>query len=497
MRRKIQAAMLEWKTEVSARQCLLQSAPSVGIYNGIIEDIRAETFELTLAIGTATEEYEESHKTTGADIEKMRVRFLNELQLMIESAISRFIDDASTSLYAQFGDSPEVVPFMANTAGVASNFRSITQCVTMMLTLMPEDIQHELSVAELDMFSTLARVLPSLCPIPGKSGLPPAPDEGLGDLVSSQTVSGSDRDKEKVVTSTSADTASRPAGDRSRSSTPVHSREGSQPPASKRMTPPTPFSIGLLLNSGSRNTTLSKSGGNPKLMVRQQENATLLKVQSALKSQFSASSTSSANPKNTSTSPVGTPAKKLKLSHYSSVSEAPKPRMMVKALAAEHGVNMVTNQLAEPATGSQDYPDDLDEDLTLVDDEVEVDFGEEDDDDDDEIRYVKTTQCEFPPPKNRSSRSASSSAPPASATETGLSSFSQVTPSTSSDRAPTSTATRGRGGKSTKTTRKSSKKAEPTLTPEEELAASRTKGENRDAARIIFHNNDLDGIKDI
>ena len=59
-----------------------------------------ETFELTLAIGSATEEYEDSQKTMNTDIEKMRVQFLNELQLMIESAISRFIDDASSSLYA-------------------------------------------------------------------------------------------------------------------------------------------------------------------------------------------------------------------------------------------------------------------------------------------------------------------------------------------------------------------------------------------------------------
>ena len=47
------------------------------------------------------------------------------------------------------------------------------------------------------MFSTLARILPSLCPIPGKSGLPPTPDEGLGDFVGSQAVAGSDQDKEK------------------------------------------------------------------------------------------------------------------------------------------------------------------------------------------------------------------------------------------------------------------------------------------------------------
>ena len=295
----------------------------------------------------------------------------------------------------------------------------------MMLTLMPEDIQHDISVAELDMFSTLARILPSLCPIPGKSGLPPTPDERLGDFVGSQAVAGSDQDKEKVVTSTLADTAGCQAGDRSRSNTPVRSREGSQLPTSKHMTPSTPFSIGSFLNTGSRNTTLTGSGNTPKLIVHQQENATLLKVQSALKSQFSTPGPSSSYPVNPNTSPVGTPAKKLKLSHSASVSDANKPWLMVKALAADHGVDMVTNQLAEPAYGDQDNPYDVDEDLTLRDDDEEEDEGEElDDEEDDEIKYVKTTQCEFPLQRNRSSRSASSSAPPTMATDFGLSSFS-------------------------------------------------------------------------
>ena len=404
---------------------------------------------------------------------------------MIESAISRFIDDASSSLYAQFGDSPDIISFMANTAGVTSNFRSITQCVTMMLTLMPEDIQYELSVAELDMFSTLGRILPSLCPIPGKSGLPPAPDEGLGDLVSSQTVAGSDQDKEKVVTSTSSDTASHPAGDRSRSNTPVRSREGSQPPIFKRMTPSMPFSIGSYLSAGSKSTTLTGSGNTPKF-------ATLLKVQSALKSQYSALSSSTAHTANPRTSPVGTPAKKLKLSHSAPISDANKPRMMVKALAADHGVDMVTNLSAELAFGEQDNPFDVDEEPTLIDDDEEEDEGEElDDKEDDEIKYVKTTQCEFPP-KSRSSHLASGSAP--TATGSGLTSFSQ---NPSHSQAPASTSVRGQGGRSTKATRKGNKKFETALTPEEELAAARQKEENRNAACIIYHNNDFPGIKDI
>ena len=342
------------------------------------------------------------------------------------------------------------------------------------------------------MFSTLARILPSLCPIPGKSGLPPASDEGLGDLVSSQTVAESDQDKEKVVTSTSADTTSHSAGDHSRSNTPVHSREGSQLPIFKSMTPSMPFSIGSYLSAGSKSTTLTGSGNTPKLTVRQQENVTLLKVQSALKSQFSALGSSTAHTANPHTSPVGTPAKKLKLSHSAPISDANKPRMMVKALAADHGVDMVTNLSAELAFGEQDNPFDVDEEPTLIDDDEEEDEGEElDDEEDDEIKYVKTTQCEFPP-KSRTSHSASGSAP--TATGSGLTSFSQ---NPGRSRAPTSTSARGRGGRSTKATRKGSKKFETALTPEEELAAARQKEENRNAARIIYHNNDFPGIKDI
>ena len=157
---------------------------------------------------------------------------------------------------------------------------------------------------------------------------------------------------------------------------------------------------------------------------------------------------------------------------------------MVKALAADHGVYMVTNQLAKPAYGDQDNPYDVDKDTTLIDDDEEEDEGEElDDEGDDEIKYVKTTQCEFPLQRNRSSQLASSSAPPATATDFGLSSFShsssQASQSTSQSRAPTSTTMRGRGGKSTKATKKSSKKFEPTLTPKEELATARQKEENK------------------
>ena len=192
MRKKIQAAMMDWKAQLSARQGLLQTAPSVSVYNGIIEDIRGETFELMSAIDAAKEEFGEGRKQTAEDIAKLRVQFLNELQTMIESAISRFINDASASLYTQFGESSNIVPFLASTAGVASNFRSVTQCVTMMLTLMPEDIQYDVSMAQLDLFSTLAQVLPSLCPMSTKSGLPPKPNEEVGDLVGSQAIAGGD-----------------------------------------------------------------------------------------------------------------------------------------------------------------------------------------------------------------------------------------------------------------------------------------------------------------
>ena len=123
---------------------------------------------------------------------------------------------------------------------------------------------------------------------------------------------------------------------------------------------------------------------------------------------------------------------------------------------------------------------------------TEEDEGEElDDVEDDKIKYIKTTQCEFPP-KSRSSRSASGSAP--TATGSGLTSFSQ---NPGHSRAPTSTSARGRVGRSTKATRKGSKKFETALTPEEELAAARQKEENRNAARVIYHNNDFPGIKDI
>ena len=46
LRDKVQKALLEWKAEVSTRQTLLQSAMSVSIYNGIVEDIRVKTYDM-------------------------------------------------------------------------------------------------------------------------------------------------------------------------------------------------------------------------------------------------------------------------------------------------------------------------------------------------------------------------------------------------------------------------------------------------------------------
>ena len=117
-------------------------------------------------------------------------------------------------------------------------------------------------------------------------------------------------------------------------------------------------------------------------MVSTQENDTLLKVQSALKAQFNSRDPSSSNQDQNSTSPVGTPSKKQKLSHSTSASIFDKPRRVVKAFAADRGLDMVTNELAESAF------EDAEEggDSTMPDEE-----DDDDDNDNDEIKYVKTS----------------------------------------------------------------------------------------------------------
>ena len=441
-------------------------------------------FEMASAITTAKEEFEDGRKQALDDVDKIRVRSLNELETMIESAISQFIDDASASVHARFGESMDIVPFIANTAGVASNFLSITQCVVMMLTMMPEDIHYDISTGELDMFTTLTRVLPSLCPLPNKTGLPPKPNEDLGDLVGAQVVTGTEADKEKTVTSTSADNTGQLVSDRSRCGTPVPACESSQPPITKATPPAAPFSIGQFLTTGDKKGTLAGSGSTPNLIVNDKENVTLLRVQSTLKARFNSRDASPASSSVIQTSPQGTSLKKQKLSQLTSTPIFDKPRQAVKSYAADKGLEMVTNRATGSAFEEFDTPDDEEDDLLKED-------NDDDDDDDNEVTYVCTTKLEYPYQPRRSTWSTSSSAPQAS--DSGLFKLNSQ-PVTAPDRGkPSSTTPKGRKKGSSKV----AKQTNPSQAPVETPMTAKEKERNWQAARTIQHSHNRAGIKAI
>ena len=117
------------------------------------------------------------------------------------------MDEMAAAVYEWFGVSVEVIPFLASAAGIAANFLSITFALAIQNTDAPFDVEMGLSEVELNLFTTLARVISSLCPLSTPTTLP-KPDQLQGDLVGSEEIlapEGKEAEKEKAVTSTSSE----------------------------------------------------------------------------------------------------------------------------------------------------------------------------------------------------------------------------------------------------------------------------------------------------
>ena len=94
---------------------------------------------------------------------------------------------------------------MASAAGIVANFHSITFSLALQSTDIPLDVELGLSEVELDLFTTLARIIPSLCPL-GTTTTLPRPDQLQGDLVGAEEVLAPhnvETDREKAMLSTS------------------------------------------------------------------------------------------------------------------------------------------------------------------------------------------------------------------------------------------------------------------------------------------------------
>ena len=115
------------------------------------------------------------------------------------------MDEMATAVYEHFGTSMEAVPFMASAARIAANFHSITFALALQSADLPLDTKVGLSEVELVLFTTLACVIPSLCPL-GTTTTLPRLDQLQGDLVGAEEVPAPDNveiNREKAVSSTS------------------------------------------------------------------------------------------------------------------------------------------------------------------------------------------------------------------------------------------------------------------------------------------------------
>ena len=182
--------------------------------------------------------YKESKKGTLKALEKLKKETLDKLETLSDLAIDRFMDEMAAAVYERFGTSLETVPFMASAARIAANFCSITFALALQSADLPLDAEVGLSEVELDLFTTLACVIPSLCPL-GTTTTLPRPDQLQGDLVGAKEVPAPDNietDREKAMSSTSNEGAARVSQvqstfSKSRSATPAFSHEVIPSPA--------------------------------------------------------------------------------------------------------------------------------------------------------------------------------------------------------------------------------------------------------------------------
>ena len=161
---------------------------------------------------------------------------------------------------------------------------------------------------------------------------------------------------------------------------------------------------------------------------------------------------------------------------------------MVRALATDKGLEMVTNVVAEMATDSFDA--DLSEDDTLEPEDAEVEGNDNYD-----ITYLTTTQLSKSAMQQRSARSTGGSAPPAR-----HSSGSTFCVPSKTDSTPNKTASSSKGCKKTpaKTPRKSAKEPDQPAPdpPTQEQSATMAEQERAwEVARSIFYHKDKPGIK--
>ena len=252
-----------------------------------------------------------------------------------------------------------------------------------------------LSEVELDLFTTLARIIPSLCPL-GITTTLPRPDQLQGDLVGTEEVPTPEireTDREKAVSLTSNGGAAwvfqvPSSFSRSRSATPAFSHEASPCPGKTQVA----TEGATMTNSFCSNTTTRTILQYvPTLLSRRQDAEGLKHLQNIFKQHAAPSATgsgpSAGNPvEGQHTSPQGTPTKRQNMS-VTPCPWDPKTWQVVKTLVASTGYELASGSTLHQLhdVTAQDNPE------VIQDPDEDIDLGKDDNVDDD-ITYLGTSQ---------------------------------------------------------------------------------------------------------
>ena len=289
----------------------------------------------------------------------------------------------------------QAVPFMASAAGIAANFRSITFALALQSADLPLDVEVGLSEVELDLFTTLACVIPSLCPL-GTTTTLPRPDQLQGDLVGAKEVPAPDNiepNREKAMLSTSNEGVARVSRalstfSKSRSATPAFSHEASPSPAKAQVA----TKGATMTNTFCSNATTRIIPQYAPPLIGRRKDAEGLKHLQDIFRQHAAPSAAASAPSTTDpgngqrTSLQETPSKRQKMS-ITPCPRDPKTRQVVKTMVASTGYKLAFGSTLHQVHNvtAQDDPE------VIQEPNEDVDVGEDDDVDDD-IAYLGTSQ---------------------------------------------------------------------------------------------------------
>ena len=390
LKAQVTQALSDWRVDLSSCQHLLGMVPSTSLYNSVVVDLRTKTYEMAYKVKQVEVAYVESKKGTLKALEKLKKETLDKLETLSDSAIDRFMDEMATAIYECFSTSMEAVPFMALAAGIVANFHSITFALALQSADLPLDTE-----VELDLFTTLAHVIPSLCPL-GTTTTLPRPDQLQGDLVGAKEVPAPDNvetDREKAMSSTSNEGATQVSWvpstfSKSRSATLAFSCEASPSPAKAQVA----TKGATMTNTFCSNvTTRTIPQYVPPLLSRHRDAEGLKHLQDIFRQHAAPSATgsapSTADPVDGQcTSLQGTPTKRQKMS-ITPCPRDPKTQQVVKTLVASTGYELASGSTLHQVHNvtAQDDPE------VIQEPDEDVNVGEDDNVDDD-IPYLGTSQ---------------------------------------------------------------------------------------------------------